>query len=202
MKRCTIIGKTNVGKTLFLINFAEYLGVKLFNIELINKDSKKILYKINSKNAISRLVNEQPHKTRCVQAIEVNIPVGKGKKKIRLIDTTGFIDGIHPEVEIRKAISQTLTIIRDSDIILHIIDASTVYHKDLPSSLGEVDYQIAQFAQLKRGYVILANKMDLLGAEKGFLKIKEEFSGNLILPVSALYKRGFKEVKIFVAHNI
>ena len=68
--------------------------------------------------------------------------------------------------------------------------------------MGEVDYQISQFAQLKRGYAILANKMDKSEAKKGLIKIKEEFPGNLILPVSALYKKGFKEVKTFVAHNI
>lgn len=202
MRRCTIIGKTNVGKTLFLINFAEYFGVKSLDMEFINNEGFKTSEKIYPKTAISRLVDENPHKTLCIQAVTVNIPIGKGKKRIRIIDTAGFIDGIHPDAEIRKAISQTLTIIRDSDIILHIIDASAAKHKDLPSSMGEVDYQIAQFAQLKRGYAILANKIDLPGAEQGLAKIKQEFTGNVIFPVSALYKRGFKEVKTFVAHNI
>ena len=202
MKRCTIIGKTNVGKTLFLINFAEYLGVKSFDIEFITNEGYKTSEKVYPKTAISRLVDENSHKTRCIQAIALNIPMGKGKKRIKIIDTTGFIDGIHPDVEIRKAISQTLATIRDSEIILHIIDACAAKNKDLPSSMGEVDYQIAQFAQLKRGYAILANKMDLPGAEEGFIKIKQEFSGNVIFPVSALCKRGFREVRIFVAHNI
>ena len=85
---------------------------------------------------------------------------------------------------------------------MHIIDASAVTHKDLPNALGEVDYQIAQFAQLKRGYVILANKMDLPETGKGLAKIRQEFAGNLIIPISALYKKGFKEVKTFVVHNI
>ena len=35
MKQCTIIGKTNVGKTLFLISFAEYLGPKTFDIDFV-----------------------------------------------------------------------------------------------------------------------------------------------------------------------
>ncbi|HHX22575.1 MAG: GTPase [Tepidanaerobacteraceae bacterium] len=202
MKRCTIIGKTNVGKTLFLINFAEYIGAKSLDIDFINTNNKKVSKTYSLEKAVSCLVNTNPHKTRCVQSVIVNIPVGKGKKKICLVDTAGFIDGIHKDVEIRKAISQTLEIIRDSDIILHIIDASTIYNDDLPSSMGEVDYQISQFAQLKRGYAILANKMDKSEAKKGLIKIKEEFPGNLILPVSALYKKGFKEVKTFVAHNI
>lgn len=202
MKQCTIIGKTNVGKTLFLISFAEYLGPKTFDIYFVYSDGTKKTKRISYKSAISRLVDEQPHKTRCIQAITLNMPMGKGKKKIKIIDTAGFIDGIHPDIEVRKAISQTLSIIRDSDVILHIIDAHAARNKDLPSSMGEVDYQIAQFAQLKRGYAILANKMDLPEAQEGYRKIKEEFSGHVIFPVSALYKKGFKEVKTFVLRNI
>jgi len=201
MKQCTIIGKTNVGKTLFLINFSEYLGVKNFNINFLysNGSEKSISY--SYKNAISQLVDKNPHKTLCIQEITLNVPVGKGKKKIKIVDTAGLLDGIHPDVEVRKSISQALSIIRNSDIILHIIDASATKDKDLPNSMGEVDYQIAQFAQLKRGYAILANKMDLPAAEEGLKKIKEEFPGHVIFPISALYKRGFKEVKTFVVRN-
>lgn len=119
-----------------------------------------------------------------------------------MVDTIGLIDGIHPDIDIRMAISQTLAIIRDSDIILHLIDAHAAVKNDLPSTMGEVDYQIAQFAQLKRGYAILANKMDLSDSELGLKKIKQEFQGNLIIPISALYKRGFKEVKTFVGYNV
>jgi 50S ribosomal subunit-associated GTPase HflX len=202
LKKCTIIGKTNVGKTLFLINFAGYLGLKFLDISLC--DDKKILkkYKLSINQAIYELVNDQTHKTRCLQSIIVDVPMGKGKKKLQLIDTVGLIDGIHSNIEIRKAISHTLTIVRVSDIILHIVDAASAGRDELPSSMGEVDYQLAQFAQLKRGYAILANKMDLPDAKEGLDKIKSEFSGNLIIPISALHKKGFKEVRTFVAHNI
>jgi len=201
MKKCTIIGKTNVGKTLFFINFAEYLGLKYLDIEFHEK--KEVTKgRLSIKGALTQLVNSQPHKTQCFQCLIVDIPIGKGKKKIQMIDTTGLIDGIHSDAAIRKAISQTLAVIRDSDIILHIIDASAVDKDDLPSAMGPVDYEIAQFGQLKRGYAILANKMDIPGSEQGLKKIREEFCGNLIIPISALKKTGFKEVKTFVAHNI
>ena len=35
------VGKTNVGKTLFLINFAEYIGAKSLDIDFINTNNKK-----------------------------------------------------------------------------------------------------------------------------------------------------------------
>lgn len=202
MKKCTIIGKTNVGKTVFLINFADYLGLKTLEIEKLNTDGTKGRERINSRAALSKLVDGKTHKTRNIQAITVDIPMGKGKKKIQLVDTAGLIDYIHPDSNIRKAISQTLSIVRESELIIHIIDAPAADKKDLPNAMGMVDYQVAQFAQLKRGYVILANKMDLPGAKDGLKKITQEFSGHLIIPVSALHKTGFKEVKTFVAHNI
>lgn len=202
MKKCTIIGKTNVGKTLFLINFAEYMGLKNLDIERETFEGIKNHERLNPKLALSKLVNANPHKTLCVQTITLEVSVGKGKKKIQLMDTTGLIDEIHPDINVRKAISHTLSVIRESDLILHIMDASAAKNKELPNALGIVDYQIAQFAQIKRGYVILANKMDLPGAEEGLKKIREEFSGHFIIPISALKKTGFREVKTFVAHNI
>lgn len=202
MKRCTIIGKTNVGKTLFLINFAQYLGAKSLDIESIKGPDFRTLNKYSFNTAISQLVDSNFHKTRCIQSVTIDIPMGKGKKRIRIMDTGGLVEGIHSNIEIRKTISQTLGTIRDSDIILHVIDAYAANNKTLPNSMGEVDYQIAQFAQLKRGYAILANKMDIPGSKDGLLKIKQEFQGNVVFPISALHKKGFKEVKTFVAHNI
>jgi predicted GTPase len=65
-----------------------------------------------------------------------------------------------------------------------------------------VDYQISKLARSKRGYVILVNKMDLPDAEEGLKIIKEKFHGNIVIPISAINKRGFKEVKTFVAYNL
>jgi dihydroflavonol-4-reductase len=195
MKTCTIIGKTNVGKTVFFLNFTKYLGANLFEIEYINIDGTKTREKLNHRQAVLKLVDNKTHKTRCIQSLVVNMPMGKGKKKIQLIDTAGLIDRIHPDSNIRKSISQTLSVIRESDVVLHIIDASTAKRKELPSSMGEVDYQVAQFAQLKRSYAILANKMDLPEAELGLEKVRAEFRGNFIIPISALYKKGL-EVEI------
>jgi len=65
-----------------------------------------------------------------------------------------------------------------------------------------VDYQVALFAQMRGGYVILANKMDLPQAEKGLERLRLELPGHRILPISALNKRGFREVKDFVQHHL
>ena len=61
---------------------------------------------------------------------------------------------------------------------------------------------MAQFGQLKPGYVILANKIDLPEAMEGIEKIKAEFPGHQILEISALHTLGFKKVKEFVKRHL
>lgn len=203
MKQCAIIGKTNVGKTLFFINFADYLGAKgSLDMEFLDIDGHRSRKRYSFVDAIFRLTDKSPHKTLQRQSLLLNVPLGKGKKQIQFVDTVGLIDGIHSDKDVRRAVSDTLAIIRDAHLILHIIDASATDTADLPSAMGEVDYHVAQFAQIRRGYAILANKMDLPEAQSGFEKIRREFSGHIVLPISAKYKKGFKEVKVFVAHNI
>ncbi|MFO7151756.1 MAG: GTPase [Bacillota bacterium] len=202
MKKCIIVGKPNVGKTTFLINFAEYLGAKTIEFEFAFPDGTKFKKKYPCKSAISDLVDENSHKTLALQGATLEIPVGKGKKKIQVIDTTGLIDGIHEDPKVRRSISQTIYEVLNSQMIIHIIDGSAVTKEDLPSSPSEVDFQISQIARLKKGYVILVNKMDLPGAEEGLKIIEEKFHGNVIIPVCAINKKGFKEVKTFVAYNL
>lgn len=202
MNDCAIIGKANVGKTLFFINFSEYLGLRKMDIESVDFKGRRHRKRLSTRDAIIHLTDGSPHKTLELQSLVVNIPLNKGSKRFKLIDTVGLTDGIHPSREVRRAISDTLAIIRESHLILHLMDASSADTPELPEALGEVDYQVAQFAQIRRGYVILTNKMDLPGAQRGLNKIKDEFPNNLILPISAKYKRGFRGVKVFVANNI
>jgi len=65
-----------------------------------------------------------------------------------------------------------------------------------------VDYQVAQFAQMRGGYLLLANKMDLEGAQEGLARLRREFVGHPIAPISALHKQGFHEVKAFVGRHL
>ena len=51
-------------------------------------------------------------------------------------------------------------------------------------------------------YIILANKIDLPSAQENLEKVATTFPKATVLPVSALYNNGFKEVKAFVARNI
>ena len=197
--QCLILGKVNAGKTMFLINFSEFIGLKDINLTLLHPDGYKREKKFPIAQARHILISSHPHKTRCLQKAVIKLPARKGKKEIVLVDSSGVIDGIHTDKEIRSGIAQTLSEIKGSKLILHIFDVSNLTNE---SNLSEIDKQICNFAQLRGGYVILANKMDMPGSENGLARIKEELNVTTIIPISSKTKLGFKEVKAFVTRNI
>lgn len=198
MKRCIVMGKTNVGKTLFVLNFAAYLGLRQLTVAERQPDQTVQTHTVDVDTAVRDWVSPTPHHTRALHSIVLELPVGKGVKRFEMVDTSGLVEGIPKELAIRRAMAQTLALVREADLVLHMVDASQASAKGAVQALGEVDYQVAQFAQMKGGYVILANKMDLPGAHEGLERIRREFAGHHIIPVSALTREGFREVKRFV----
>ena len=198
MKEALIIGKANAGKTLFLINFAEFLGARALKIAQTAADGRASDLRFAPVEARKSLVDAVPHKTRGLQAISVDFPSGKTSKTVGLTDTTGLTEGIHEDLEVRRSMAQTLGRLRTADIILHIIDASKVGEAGAVEAMGEVDLQIARYAPFRGPYGILANKMDLAWSRAGLARIAERFPGHRIIPISALERRGFREVRGFI----
>jgi predicted GTPase len=196
LNECLVIGRSNVGKTAFVLSFAEYLGLGKVSITFHYPDGFSTKQDFRLDAARRELIGHGPHTTRCLQALELEIRAGKSRKKVLMTDSSGFSDGIPSDEAIRKAIAQTLLQIKDAALILHMLDASA------PGAIGEVDRQIARYSETRQGYVILANKMDLPTAENGFRRIKAQFPNHLVLPISALQKKGFKEVKAVVASSL
>lgn len=196
MGECLVIGRTNVGKTAFVLNFAEYLGLDRAEIFFRYPDGFATKQTFLLDVARQELIGRGQHKTRCLQALELDIPAGKAKKRITMMDSSGFADGIPADEAVRKAVAQTLRQIRQAALVLHMLDAAS------PGAIGEVDRQVARFAETRGGYLILANKMDLPSAREGLERIRAFFSGHLVLPISATQKKGFKEVKAIVARSL
>lgn len=196
MKECLVIGRTNVGKTAFVLSFAEYLGLDKIEITFRYPDgfSTKQAYRLSIARA--ELIGQGQHKTRCLQELELDLKVGKSKKTVIMTDSSGFADGIPGDENVRKAVAQTLLELRQAPVVLHMLDASST------GGVSEVDRQIAKYADTRGGYLILANKMDLPSAREGLERIRAQFPNQLVLPVSALEKRGFKEVKAVVARSL
>src|SRR5690606_12334408 len=112
MKRCIIIGKTNVGKTLFAIQFAAFLGLRELTVTSKSPDGETERRTYSIDEAVRELVSEGAHRTRSLQSITVELPVGKGVKRFELLDTSGLIEGIPSDVNIRRAMAQTLAAVR------------------------------------------------------------------------------------------
>ncbi|TCO79778.1 GTPase [Marinisporobacter balticus] len=202
MKKCLIIGKPNAGKTLFMLNFAEYIGLTDVEIKFIQNKRNVDIKKLSIEEAKQLLSSNKPYKTTCLQSMTLEIPVLKGKKEIGIMDSSGLIDGIHQDVQVRRAMAQTLGAIEESDIILHMIDLSKINPDNIIGSLGEVDYQLSKYGFTKEGYVILGNKIDLLERKTPLIYLQKEFQEHYIIPISALNKNGFSEVKSFVCRRL
>lgn len=202
MKRAMILGQTNVGKTLFTLNFAAFLGAQTVRVSFAEPMRNRHSRSFAMSSAITFLVSDTSHHTRCLQSVVVPLSRRKGPKHFELMDTAGLVDGIHEEEQIRRAMGQTLSMVRSADMILHLFDAASIGRGELLSAIGEVDYQVAQFAQMSQGYAVLANKMDLPDAPIGLRKLTEEFPAHPIYPISSLHRQGFQEVKEFVRRQL
>jgi predicted GTPase len=195
MSDCILVGQPNVGKTLFALHFAEFLGMHVLDVTFQASDGLLGCKHYRVEQAIRELSSIERHKTREIQTIALKIPVGKSIRNIQLIDSCGLSDGIHPDILIRKAMVQTLSALRYVKMILHMLDASCYGRA---KAVPDIDRQVAQYGSAKGRYAILANKMDLPGAKEGLHFIADAFPGQTIIPVSSLNKIGFKEVKALV----
>lgn len=193
-----IVGQVNAGKTLLLINFAAHLGVRELALDVTWPSGVREKYRYSVEQAREILVDGTAHTTRGLQAVELQLPRGKGRKTFRLTDTGGLIDTVHEFPDVRLAIAQTLRALRRAALVLHVMDAAAIGNRGVQGTVGEVDRQVAAFAPLQCPYAILANKMDLPWAQTGLMKIAREFAPRRVIPVSALTGRGFREVKSFV----
>jgi GTP-binding protein HflX len=82
----------------------------------------------------------------------------EGYGKIILADTVGFIR--HLPHELVEAFRATLEETKDADLLLHVIDASDLNHKDKITAVNEV---LEQIGANRVKQLLVYNKIDLLG---------------------------------------
>lgn len=209
MKRCLIVGKANAGKSLFFLNFAEFLGAR--EVEVVGMTGAwgeggageggtgLASARVPVALARHRLVGGRPHTTRQLQALALALPGGKGSYRFLLTDTPGLSDGIHPDPEVRAGMALTLQSLSQAHLVLHVVDAAAVGLAGPRAEIGPVDWQLSRFAPLHAAYLLLANKIDLPWAQAGVLKLQESLGrGRRLIPISALERRGFHEVRSHV----
>ncbi|GAW91483.1 GTPase [Calderihabitans maritimus] len=200
-KECLVIGQPNAGKTAFVLSFVESLGNSKITITFNYPGKTPIQRTMNLPSARKFLIGPNPHQTRCLQSVTVEIAAGKVSNKVTLIDTTGLVDSIHQELAIRKGMVQTLSALENVPLILHMIDVSKLKYRSGSQILNEVDRQLLELGKLRTGYVVLASKVDLPSAREGLKQLEEAVRGVRVIPVSSLTKKGMKEVIAFVGRN-
>jgi hypothetical protein len=198
VKTCMVLGRTNVGKTLFCINFAEYIGLSKIDVYFQHPDGSKRQRKFDIAEARHELSGLGQHRTRCLQSIQLELPQGKGSRQFMLTDSTGLAEGIHPNRDIRYAMAQTLEELRFADCILHMVDVGVSANSDSNPDISDIDRHISEYGQTRFGYALLVNKVDLPGSEQKVKWIQQELKPKALIPISALYRKGFREVKEYV----
>ncbi|WP_312201125.1 GTPase [Anaerospora hongkongensis] len=200
MKECVIVGYPNSGKTLFALNFASFLGSKSVDITARSYDGLLTCRHLSIADAKNELCSMALHKTRLLQSMVLKMPIGKATVMFKLTDTCGISEQIHSDQTIRCAMAQTLGLVRCADFILHIIDLSRMRKNEVQDQ--QIDQEIYQYGIARQNYIMLANKTDLPMVKENITRLSAEFPHAQVIPISALYSDGFKEVKAYVARNI
>jgi predicted GTPase len=197
MKECIIVGRPNTGKTMLALNFAGYLGIKSVDITFRSYDDLISCRHLHIDQAKKELCGLSAHKTRSLQSLILKVPVSKTQVSFKLTDSCGLSEGIHSEESVRRGMAQTLKTMRYADLIIHVIDLSVITRE-----ASIIDQEIYNFGVARQNYIMLGNKVDLASAKENLLKLSSLYPQANVIPISALYNLGFKEVKAYVARNI
>jgi len=201
MREFLVVGLPNSGKTMFTLNFASYVGSKSVDVLFRSYDGIVTCRHFSIEEAKSQLCSTLLHKTRFMQSLILKIALGKIILQFKLTDTCGISPSIHQDENIRRGMSQTLSVLRSVDFIFHIVDASCLATANI-ATRNTIDHELYHYGILRNGYTILANKIDVPAAKQNMPQLHSLFPRANIIPISALLSQGFKEVKSCVARNI
>lgn len=201
MRECVIIGRPNSGKTMFALNFAGYLGAKSVDVTFRTYDGLMTCRHFSLEEGKRELCGMTLHKTRSMQSLVLRMSVGKTAVNFKLTDTCGVSEQIHQDEKIRKGMAQTIGLLRSADLILHLVDLSLI-GRDFGNNCSSIDYELYNYGIVRKSYLMLGNKYDISSAKENFLRLATAFPKATIIPISALYSQGFREVKAYVARII
>lgn len=192
-----VVGRPNVGKTLFTVNFARYMGSSEISYPLTDGKGEVRRQRMGLDEARFRRVSHVSH--RVVQPCEVQLEVDGFSLKI--VDSAGIPEGIHPDLAVRRAIAVTLQALLKAPVILLMMDASMNARRP-PPDLGPLDDELVGLSETVGQYVILANKSDQDPNGEGVRRIRQRYPTSRVIALSALTRRGFREVKQYLRDHL
>lgn len=123
----------------------------------------------------------------------VRVDVGKSYV---LADIPGLIEGAHEGVGLGH---DFLRHIERTRVLIHVIDVSGFENRDPIEDFYAINKELSQYDRRleEKPQIIVANKMDIPGAEENLERLKEEFipKGYKIIEVSAATRQGIDNLK-------
>lgn len=199
MKEFAVVGRPNSGKTLFVLNFADFLHCKSVDMTFRSPDGLLNCRHFTLAEAKRELCGPELHKTRYVQSLILKVPVGKTAVAFKLTDTCGIQEAIHDNEGIRLGMAQTLGLIHSGDFIIHLVDLTVNANA---YTAGDIDQEVYHYGVARQRYLLLANKIDLPAAQPNFPRLTAAFARATVIAISALTGQGFAAVKAQVAQNV
>lgn len=194
-----ITGRPNVGKTLLMINFVGYLGLREIRAEVLESDGVRRTMRLSLDRARRDLVSLSAPKTTHLQAVTVELPVGRQRTRLVLLDTPGISGQISSTSAERRQTATTLERLMTATLIFHVVDASVVRYGRIP----DFDAALAEYGRRHRHrYVMVANKMDRPGSHEGLKELKDHYKALTLVPVSSLTRRGFRDLRLWVVRTL
>ncbi|MDQ0299851.1 GTP-binding protein [Salibacterium salarium] len=119
-----------------------------------------------------------------------------------MADLPGLIEGAHEGVGLGQ---QFLRHIERTRVIVHVIDMSGLEGRDPYDDFEKINEELRQYNMrlLERPQVVMANKMDMPGADEQLEVFKSKISEDVkVYPVSALTKQGLTEMLREIANLV
>lgn len=128
------------------------------------------------------------------------VGVGDGRSFV-MADLPGLIEGAAEGAGLGI---QFLKHVERTKVIVHIVDMSATDGRNPVEDYKIIRKELGEFKDdlLKRAEIIVANKMDLPGAEENLSRFKQELGINDIIPISAYTKSNLNELLYKIADTL
>ncbi len=184
MIEIVLTGKREVGKTLFMLQFAEYIAEENGFDCLYQSEQGVHLKKVSDRIKAWDIYHKGVQKQYLPQSICL---FDKAQKKhFKFTDTYGLTDGISYHKEERRKIKHTLETVIQSRHLIHMIDYKQIEKR----GLDPIDQELYQLGKNKHFYLMVLNKSDMDASMAKFTDFQKRLKIPM-LPVSSMYKEGF-----------
>lgn len=123
------------------------------------------------------------------------VKVDEGKSFV-IADIPGLIEGAHEGIGLGH---EFLRHIERTSVLVHVLDISGYEGRDPVEDFYAINKELFQYNEKlkEKPQIIVANKMDIPGAEENLIRVKEEFEpkGYTVLQLSAATSQGLNELK-------